>query len=92
MTGDPSTSISGYVLDSITRLPIDSAKICIDDTIECAVYGYSDSVGYHKYNVWGYQEVTLFCLKEGYIPKSIFVVTSKNNTSIENANFELVPK
>lgn len=53
VTGDPSTSISGYVLDSITRLPIDSAKICIDDTIECAVYGYSDSVGYYKYNVWG---------------------------------------
>jgi len=90
--GDPATSISGNVVDSITRLPIDSAKICIYDTVDCAVFGYTDSIGYYQYTVFGYQEVLLYCRKEGYRSKSISVTTSKYNTTITDANFELVQR
>jgi len=92
VTGDPFTTISGYVIDSITRMPIDSAYICIDDTIEYLNCGYTDTIGFYQYLKPGYSQISIFCMKEGYISQSRSIRSSFFNTVFRNIDFELVQR
>jgi hypothetical protein len=82
---DPDYLFGGFVRDSITGQPIDSAWINIHDSI--APYrAYSDSTGYYKTSVFLGGELMVFCGKEGYYIKD---TTINLNTNLDSINFSL---
>ena len=65
---DGSTGFSGFVTDSISDLPIDSARISLDDTLK-GFSLYTDSTGFYEGVMFGGFD-NLFVQKSGYITKS----------------------
>lgn len=65
---DGSTGFSGFVTDSISDLPIDSARITLDDTLK-GFSLYTDSIGFYEGVMFGGFD-NLFVQKSGYITKS----------------------
>lgn len=87
---DPVIVISGLVTDSVTGLPVDSAVLCYEDTVQCLINVYSDSLGYYHFSPgWGYTEFTIYCIKEGYYPESKTLRSTKLKITFENINFKL---
>ena len=64
---DGSTGFSGFVTDSISDLPIDSARISLDDTLK-GFSLYTDSTGFYEGVMFGGFD-NLFVQKSGYITK-----------------------
>jgi hypothetical protein len=88
---DPGVTISGVVTDSTSGLPIDSAVLQADDTINSHPF-YSDTLGrYTLFAGLGYRTFQVFCRKTGYQTKSRAVQSSKGNVTIRDVNFQLVP-
>ena len=87
--GDPMTSISGVVTDSMSGSPIDSAVLQIKDTLSPALF-YSDSLGKYTALRFGYGTFRLFCRKTVYQTKSTTVRSSKDNLTITGIDFQLV--
>ena len=87
---DASVTFSGTVLDSITRLPIDSAGVCLFDTTNSPL-SFSDSLGNFKLSPFGgIGEYDLYFLKEGYLTKKISVYMHENHL-VDNILVEMVP-
>ncbi|NIN00947.1 MAG: hypothetical protein GTO24_23535 [candidate division Zixibacteria bacterium] len=62
-------NVEGFVIDSLTRLPIDSAWIGIDpDTLNPPIT-YTDSTGYYFFTWFTGIHRSHFCGKSGYITK-----------------------
>ena len=92
---DPSvfTGISGVVTDSLSGNPVESARVCVDDTTY--IRFYSDSLGRYKAGDFlnGDYVATwiVYCLKPGYSTKWQEVRTSPSNRDFDSVNFQLVP-
>ena len=85
---DPGYTIGGFVKDSISGMPIDSAWINIIDSI--APYrAYTDSIGYYETIVFLGGELVVFSGKEGYYIKDTVIDIKANLDSI---NFRLSHK
>ncbi len=82
---DPIYLFGGFVRDSITNQPIDSAWINIIDSIP-PYRAYTDSTGYYKTSVFLGGELMVFSGKEGYHIKDTIINLSSNLDSI---NFKL---
>lgn len=78
-------SFAGYVFDSSTILPIDSAMISVRDTSGVDVY--SDSTGKFIGASFG-TVVKLFVRKEGYVTQLMMIDLRDNRNDLE---FNLVP-
>jgi hypothetical protein len=87
--GDPITSISGFVTDSLSGLPIDSAAIQLIDTVGSPIF-YSDSLGKYTAGRFGYGTFLLFCRKTKYQTKSVTIQSSKENFTFRDVDFQLV--
>ena len=82
----PLKHVSGYVIDSITAEPIESAMVSVHDT--SGVTTYSDGTGYFEgVTIWTVTAV--FARKEGYETKWIVRDLTKDTT--DRLFFQLVP-
>jgi hypothetical protein len=84
---DPFWTVTGNVTDSLSALPIDSARIYIYDTIPVYL-SYSDTAGKYSTGMLGnHSGLKIFCRKTGYISKYVIIDLYRN---VENVNFQLV--
>ncbi len=83
---DGSTGFSGFVTDSISDLPIDSARISLDDTLK-GFSLYTDSTGFYEGVMFGGFD-NLFVQKSGYITKS---GKRQSGQFVVRIDFRLVP-
>ena len=82
--------VRGIVIDSLTRIPLDSAWVDSRDTLAPHM-AYADSLGNYS-TVVGYAgNYIVYCGKDGYVTQNKKVTfTGKGITAV--INFELVPK
>jgi len=85
---DPSYTIGGFVKDSISGMPIDSAWININNSSP-PYSTYTDSMGYYETSVFLGGLITVFGGKEGYYIKDTVIDIKANLDSI---NFRLSHK
>ena len=78
--------MSGFVTDSVSGTPIDSARIYTGDTLPGSPW-YSDSTGYYTAASFG-SRITVFVQETGYRTKSRELYLTGDATDID---FELVP-
>jgi hypothetical protein len=84
---DPIWNITGNVTDSLSTLPIDSARVYINDTISSHI-SYTDTAGHYVTSMFGnHSGLKIFCCKTGYISKYVIIDLYRN---VENVNFQLV--
>jgi hypothetical protein len=87
--GDHGYSISGTVIDSLTKAPIDSAWVIVHDTTAFAPT-YTDSLGHYYWgsDAGGWSKSWLYVGKPGYRTKSRYFAEVR--TDIRGIDFELV--
>ncbi len=78
---DPVYTISGFVKDSISGMPIDSAWININDSTP-PYQAYTDSMGYYETSVFLGGQTTIFGGKDGYYIKDTAIYIKSNLDSI----------
>ena len=87
--GHKTYSFSGFVTDSITGMPIDSATISVDDSIT-GTFWFTDSSGY--YIGVGFQGSQI--LKTLYVQRTSYDTQSRNidlDRNLTNINFKMIP-
>ncbi len=86
--GHKTYSFSGFVTDSITGLPIDSAIIALNDSINGAFW-FTDSTGYYiGVSIRGSRIQTFYVQKTGYDTQQQDIVLNRNLTNI---NLKMIP-
>ena len=86
--GHKTYSFSGLVTDSITRMPVDSARISVDDSIT-GTFWFTNSSGYYiGVSIRGSQIQTLYVQKTSYDTQSRNIDLDRNLTNI---NFKMIP-
>lgn len=86
--GHKTLSFSGFVTDSITGMPVDSAIISLNDSINGAIW-FTDSSGYYiGVGFPGSQIQTFYVQKTSYDTQSRNIVLNRNLTNI---NFKMIP-
>lgn len=89
ITDGPLTRISGIVIDATSGLPVDSASISLNDTLQTTEQIHTDSIGrYHVY-MGGFGTIRVFCRKEGYMTEQAVVQSTLDNLTIKDVNFVL---
>ena len=84
----PLNGVRGAVIDSLTRVPIDSAWV---DTDTLALHEvYTDSLGNYRIPVGYPGRYFIYCGKDGYATKKKEVTFTGYGITAE-VNFELVP-
>jgi hypothetical protein len=79
--------VEGTVIDSLTRMPIDSAWITPDTSMTPI---YTDSSGHYRFVEFAGNRLYLYCGKNEYVTKEsgVYEIKWKETTIID---FELVP-
>jgi hypothetical protein len=85
----PINVVKGTVIDSLTRVPIDSAWIDNDTILPHREY--SDSLGYYYLPIGYKGKKSVYCGKDGYTIKNKEVIFTENGITAV-IDFELVPK
>lgn len=86
--GHKTYSFSGFVTDSITGMPVDSAIIALNDSINGAFW-FTDSSGYYiGVSIRGSRIQTFYVQKTGYDTQQQDIVLNRNLTNI---NFKMIP-
>lgn len=85
----PINVVKGTVIDSLTRIPIDSAWV--DNDTLAPRRAYTDTFGNYSFPIGYKGKKTVYCGKEGYTT-TMKEVTFTGNGITAVINFELVPK
>lgn len=84
-------SVEGTVIDSLTRLPIDSAWINGTPDTTYEPLRLTDSLGYYLVSQFPGSHVFFYCGKKGYVTKESQEFEIKINKTTQ-VDFELVPQ
>lgn len=81
--------VEGTVIDSLTRLPIDSAWISVTPDTSVKPITYTDSSGHYRFTDFSGKYRFHYCGKNGYVTKKsrVYEIKWKETTIID---FELV--
>lgn len=95
------TTVEGYVLDSLTAIPVAGAGIYINDTLvympdsstsEKDPWAKTDSAGYYRYRYEGSGSIDIIVKEESYNTKTRKIVPTHDNQHFKDVNFELSDK
>ena len=81
--------ISGFVVDSLTNLPIDSAQIIIGDTLSSSLITYTNNEGWFTKIPDTFGIVDVYCRKTDYLTKKKTVDLTVDYLIINDFNFKL---
>jgi len=86
-TGDFAQTVFGTVTDSVSGLPIDSARVTFSDT-NLTVAFHSDSTGFYQFATFGVYNLLIFVQKSGYQTASRTITSGFDSVEV---NFLLAP-
>jgi len=89
VNGEVFGHVEGTVIDSLTRLPIDSAWISVDPDTSFGPITFTDSTGHYYIGQFPGNYV-FYCGKKWYLTKASKEFEIKKNKTTQ-VNFELVP-